>query len=528
MSKEEFLNYVSQVNWRFCKSMPNWPHFYIVEKELPNQVVYQAARAFVKDSGKVGKFFDMDVHYFDVNGWTYWASPLAKKTEDQYMLNRCKTEYSYDSLAKSGSLPPEGFREKELSLTPILEDDEFKSLIRDAEDREFTVFDALGNTDYEIRHSNVLSWLLNQRGNHRQESSFLNLLWKSIAVDEADRPTLSFQDYSVTREGVGEDEKIDILIKAKGESPEWVIVVENKIFSPEGRNQLHKYYDYIERKYAKATHRRYFYLTPGGKPPVKEDDCKAWKSISYSSVIEAVRLFLKKPIKSMSGRVKDFLVQYVEHIEKNVLKSEGTIDRQRNILRRHAKIFHSLAELQKMESNYIREQCQIGEIERNLLESILAVQTDVSRELFECTKRLMKDRGYPLRGLGYWKTIQLPSLREKLIQSGLAKQKEDMPIVFALDSRPDSYVVEVWLYTKFQLYKKVKSQIPSLIVSDDRLAAVLYRKTIINADQIIKESLPDLKKRIADYFEKELKTDLEREAARIGNALESIVQRHEH
>jgi len=83
MNREEFLNYVSQVKWRFCKSVPNWPHFYIVEKELPDQSVYQAARAFVKDSGYVGKFFNMDVHYFDADGWTYWASPLDARFLEQ-------------------------------------------------------------------------------------------------------------------------------------------------------------------------------------------------------------------------------------------------------------------------------------------------------------------------------------------------------------------------------------------------------------------------------------------------------------
>jgi hypothetical protein len=88
----------------------------------------------------------------------------------------------------------------------------------------------LGTSDYEIRHSNVLSWLLDRSGNHGQASSFLNLLWQGIS-GEHHLPALHFLEYSVIREGMNEAEKIDLFVKA--ENLEWAIVIENKIFSPE-------------------------------------------------------------------------------------------------------------------------------------------------------------------------------------------------------------------------------------------------------------------------------------------------------
>jgi hypothetical protein len=162
MNKNDFLSFVAKVQWRFAKSVPNWPHFYIVEKDLSDTGAFRAARTFVKEFGYLGKFFNRDVCYFDAEGWTYWASPLVEPIESRYMLNRCKTEYTYESLAKVGDLPTEGFCESALSLSPILEDPEFKSLMRDTEGGEFTVFDVLGTADYEIRHSNVLAWLLDR------------------------------------------------------------------------------------------------------------------------------------------------------------------------------------------------------------------------------------------------------------------------------------------------------------------------------------------------------------------------------
>jgi hypothetical protein len=134
MDEADFLRFAGQAEWRFAKSIPNWPHFYIVEENLPDQASFRRAKAFVRTSGYGGKFFDMDVFYFDADGWTYWASPLANPPESQYMLNKCKTEYSYESCVRSGSLPPEGFRGTVLSLSPILADLDFRSLMRESRD----------------------------------------------------------------------------------------------------------------------------------------------------------------------------------------------------------------------------------------------------------------------------------------------------------------------------------------------------------------------------------------------------------
>jgi hypothetical protein len=130
MTKDEFQEFANNVDWTFAKSIPNWPHFYVVEEELGNPGSYAAARTFIRDHGYDGHFFDLVVRYYDVNGWTYWSSPLAKPFVEQYMINRCRTEYTWDALSKAGELPPEGFEGKILSLTPVLEDPEFQALAR--------------------------------------------------------------------------------------------------------------------------------------------------------------------------------------------------------------------------------------------------------------------------------------------------------------------------------------------------------------------------------------------------------------
>lgn len=522
MTEEDFQDFISRVDWVFAKSIPNWPHFYIVEEELDNSEAYAAARTFIRDHGYDGHFFDLEVRYYDLGEWTYWSSPLAKPFEEQYMINRCRKEYTWDSLSKAGKLPTEGFEGKELSLAPVLEDPEFLSLVRDARGNSFTVFDVLGTADYEIRHSNVLSWLLDEKGNHGKGALFLDLFWEEISR-EHDLPKLPFANYRVSREGEDEDEKIDLLLIAEDRS--WIVVFENKLFSPETGDQLDRYFRYIEERYSETPRRIYLYLTPDGISPDREEDEARWIAINYQSIRVSVAQFASE---NLPDRIRDFLDQYLEHIDRNVLKGTEKVERQRNVLRRHAKLFHALPYLLDKES--IREQCDDEEFEQ--LKSILAVQNEVERELFEFAKQMRAKHGYRRHsGLGHWFTIEPPGMRERLIQFGALGAEEELPIVFAFSSRPDSFVVEAMLYKKMPLFRRCKGQLSCLSKEkpepnrgDEHLVEALFFRTIIPPDQIIEESLDQLKERIAGYFENQLESDLKESVDGICAMLESILQ----
>lgn len=517
MNEQEFLEFAESVDWLFAKSVPNWPHFYIVENELAHREAFQAAKAFVQNSGRDGKFYDMNVRYLDAGGWTYWASPLAKPFDSQYMLNRCKTEFTYEALAEAGNLPAEGFNECVLDLAPILSDPEFKSIVRDTEGSAFTVFEVLGTADYEIRHSNVLGWLLDSSGSHRQGPLFAELLWDQMS-EVAKVPKLTFDDYKVDREGGNEEERIDLLL-ADGDR-RWVIVIENKLFSPETGDQLSRYLRYIEDRYSDVPSRFYFYLTPDGIAPAREADSSNWVPISYLHVKQALSRLLEQ---KLADRVRDFLIQYLEHLERNVLKNTGMIERQRSVLRRHPKTFHSLAFM--LDDPSIRPQC--SDVEFNLLKTILAVQHGVEAELFDLTKRLMAKHGYRrYSGLGHWVTIEIPGLRERMVECGLLNSGDPLPIVFAFDSQPHYYRVEVWLYKNKPLFSKAKGRLsrflhqdPEPNRGDEHLVEVLFRKTIIGSEEIITEAIPELRMRVATYFESELAGDLQESAKRIMTSL---------
>ena len=248
MTPESFSNYVKKAPWRFAKSVPNWPHFYIVEQDLPDSESYRKARSFIQDCGRDGTFYDIQVRYYDLDGWTYWASPIKEPTMQQYMLNRCKSEFSYDALNAKGEIPQEGFNQATLNLEPVLNNPDFNALRKSNTGHEFTVFDVLGTADYEIRHSNVLAWLLTPFENHGQGSSFLKILWEHIhlSLDCPPPPLTLDAGIHVDREGSAESERIDLLLKSSDTN--WLIVIENKLFSPETGDQLDRYYTYVEKR----------------------------------------------------------------------------------------------------------------------------------------------------------------------------------------------------------------------------------------------------------------------------------------
>jgi hypothetical protein len=508
MNPEEFQEYVTQAPWRFAKSVPNWPHFYIVEQELEDIEAFHFARSFIIEQGREGRFFNAKVIYYDLDGWTYWASPLAEPCESKYMLNRCKTEFTYEALAQAGKLPPEGFKEGFFDLSAVLGDPHFEALVRNARTDQFSVFDVLGTADYEIRHSNVLSWLLNPKGNHGQGALFLRLLLNYIVVpQDLQLPAGAIDGLHVDREGSNEDEKIDLLLLDQNRT--WLIVIENKLFSPETGDQLDRYYKYIENRYSDISNRIYFYLTPYGISPQREQDALAWVPIGYQAIKNAVADFLKQ---TLPNRIEDFLRQYLEHIERNVLKNTSITEGMREILRSYPKIFHALQYV--LDTEAVQGQC--SDIEINLLRSILAVQQDVDTELFEFTKRMITHHGFRrFSGLGHWVAIEIPELKQRLIELGLLSENETSPFVFTFCSTPHRYYVEIWIYKKTRIYPTIKACLecfseekPILHHGSKHLLQVLFRRMLISPEKILQLSIAELKQIISDYFASTLKQDL--------------------
>ena len=176
---------------------------------------------------------------------------------------------------------------------------------------EFNIFETLKIARSEIRHSNVLSWLLDPTENHglgnyfiKQFMQYLIMSNKSLAETKLslfDIESFKFADIEVLREW----KNIDILLLIKEYGKEYAIVIENKINIGEHSNQLSRYKKIIDHDFEKRI-KIYVYLTPDKTIPSEE----SWFTFDYMSICNILSKILKHKSKSLNLNIAYFLDQY--------------------------------------------------------------------------------------------------------------------------------------------------------------------------------------------------------------------------
>ena len=136
---------------------------------------------------------------------------------------------------------------------------------------QFNLFDVLKANRTEIRHSNVLAWLLNPNENHNLGDVFIKEIFQEFIKNKSSENRailqlllMDFYSFSVYREW----KNIDILLVSDDEK--MVMAIENKVGSHEHDNQLKRYKEIIDKEFPKYK-KILIYLTPDGEEPSDED-----------------------------------------------------------------------------------------------------------------------------------------------------------------------------------------------------------------------------------------------------------------
>ncbi|MBY8909186.1 PD-(D/E)XK nuclease family protein [Salinicoccus roseus] len=182
----------------------------------------------------------------------------------------------------------------------------------------FNAFETLGIVNTEIRHSNVLGWLMSPKESHGMGETFIKKFIQEITwgygADLTGHDPLKlllwgYHDLVVRREW----RNIDLLAISK--TNEFVLVIENKVWSKESRHQLKKYHDIIETEFP-GYHKVFIYLTPFGD---EASNPEIWKRLSYSQVVEMIEASLQLKEGMMETSVEQFLEQYIETLRRHVV-----------------------------------------------------------------------------------------------------------------------------------------------------------------------------------------------------------------
>ena len=196
----------------------------------------------------------------------------------------------------------------------------------------FNIFEAVGMTRQEIRHSYFLSFLLNPLESHYFGDLFLkkflissllsfeNPPFSAISIDVA-----NLEDAEVKREY----KNIDILIYSSSEKI--VVAIENKVDSFEHSDQLNRYRKIIESDFHDCR-KLLIYLTKEGE--LSSDDTN-WNSLSYEAIARCLDDICIQHSAKMNDDVHSLMNHYSTLIKRHIMSDSEIAQLCRKIYKQH-------------------------------------------------------------------------------------------------------------------------------------------------------------------------------------------------
>ncbi|MBL7954578.1 MAG: PD-(D/E)XK nuclease family protein [Flavobacteriales bacterium] len=199
----------------------------------------------------------------------------------------------------------------------------------------FNVFDVLRSSDHELRHSNMLAWLLDPTENHGFGELFLRR-WMMLVLHDADRPevidpvmvdTKPFKQVRVVREW----SRLDVLVEITlANDLQWVIGIENKVNSRQGNDQLLKYRAEVEREYPDAK-RVLLFLTRHAEQP----NDKEYIPTTYQTVQQALETCLGHASGELQEGPGYLIHQYNTLLKERFIDNDEAITLAKEIYKAH-------------------------------------------------------------------------------------------------------------------------------------------------------------------------------------------------
>lgn len=242
-------------------------------------------------------------------------------------------------------------------------------LVRDAESLEklsnwtnkINIFDVLKISRAEIRHSNVLAWLLDPNENHGLGSAFLYGIIASLS-DVFDNENKIYalkllssdlSSFNIFRER----DNIDILLVSS--ELKTVIAIENKIGSKEheygssGESQLKNYSKTLREKYKRYKTIQIF-LTPDGDIPSED----GWMIMDYSQVVKVLESVFEARKNNLGFEASMIIRNYIETIKMNVIMDEKLVTLCNEIYKKHKDAIDLINEYKDDKTQQISELCK--------------------------------------------------------------------------------------------------------------------------------------------------------------------------
>ena len=306
------------------------------------------------------------------------------------------------------------------NMQDLIESPEFKQYHKVQQDPPFNVFDVLRNAEYEIRHSNVLAWLLDPNENHgigdRFLRNFIRCLNEKADKQGIKRINVPGDDEMAAARVERETLYVDILIKFR--LAPLVLAIENKTVArmDEHYDQVRGYESRLRDEY-KDRDIRSVLLTASfdGDAGEREVIHVGWRDVhEIISELHAGDAFGACP------DVRAFVGQYLEIIGRMVRQSGAGTDYLKTLLEEHKPVLTSLLEQQASRdtSSLQREIEQHGSGYEKTVGQLMEVfrqrPADLRSEIREYLKRWNVDAKPRSRERLFWLSWELGDLARAL------------------------------------------------------------------------------------------------------------------
>ena len=289
-------------------------------------------------------------------------------------------------------------------IRKLLDDRAFREYADLTKEREFNAFDVLRYSDYEIRHSNVLAWLLRPGETHGVGDAFLRKVGECLRKKKHSGKLKRFdgadgfaaEDVRIDRER----DYVDLMVFFEKE-PRVLLVVENKPSRRTSENvkQLRRYVKKQRKKHGAWYCVQGVLLTASQSGDPKHKD---YLHLSWHEVRCLVASLLEEGCVS-SVEVTAFLRQYLDIVDRNILGQGPSSDSFRRLLKNHSPALEGM--LTEWKPGVVPGCWRLSPGDEDAVDSLLRDFRQRPADLRDVVREFLKDAKFKTSasgGTAYW------------------------------------------------------------------------------------------------------------------------------
>jgi hypothetical protein len=373
----------------------------------------------------------------------------------------------------------------------------------------FNIFRVLRAAKHEIRHSNMLAWLMTPDESHGLGDRFFRR-WLMRVVHSANDEikqrlqlpspveidALDIESVEVARER----ENIDLLLVVRAiDGASWTICIENKVESTQHSNQLARYREIIERRFPDAEHRLFVFLTKNQEDP---DDINFITS-SYAEIERVLSQCLDEKGDSIRSEPRLLMTQYLKLLEEDFVEENRAAELARKIYRSHRKAIDFILENR---NDPISEATAVMKEFLTSRSAELGIIMDTQNKGY--VRFIPSEWNVPQNGGG---TAWGPNSRIVLCEISFWTKTAELQI--AIGDAPDAWADKVWERAATKPFKQEWKKRPRRYVKPFKAKSDIVVATLADAGPDVFEA--DL----SEWIRKELQSERFREAVEVMRVL---------